>query len=58
MENFSFKFTSAPLAQPGAVVTGPNVRFTIQTPRLLRLEYSPTNTFEDRPSQADSSILA
>jgi hypothetical protein len=35
-----------------AVVTAGNVRFTVLTVRLLRLEYSPTGVFEDRPSQA------
>jgi alpha-glucosidase (family GH31 glycosyl hydrolase) len=41
-----------PLADPAAVVTADNVRFTVLTARLLRLEYSPTGAFEDRPSQA------
>lgn len=39
-------------ADPAAVVTGPNVRFTVLTSRLIRLEYSLGNTFEDRASQA------
>jgi len=39
-------------ADPAAVVTGPNVRFTVLTARLIRLEYSRTATFEDRASQA------
>ena len=34
-----------------AIVRGPNVRVTVLAPRLLRLEYDPTETFEDRPSQ-------
>lgn len=38
-------------AAPEAVVPGPNVRFSVLTPRLLRLEYSPAGRFEDRPSQ-------
>jgi alpha-glucosidase (family GH31 glycosyl hydrolase) len=41
-----------PLARPEAVVTAQNVRFTVLTGRLIRLEYSPTGQFEDRPSQA------
>jgi alpha-glucosidase (family GH31 glycosyl hydrolase) len=41
-----------PIADPAACVTGPHVRFTILTERLLRLEYSPTDQYEDRPSQA------
>ena len=41
-----------PLADPAAIVRGPHVRFTILTDRLIRLEYSSTDHFEDRPSQA------
>ena len=48
--NFPIEF--APLAHPDAVVIRPNVRFTVLTSRLLRLEFSPNNSFEDRPSQA------
>jgi len=40
-----------PVAEPAAVVHGPQVRFTVLTDRLLRMEYSPTGQFEDRPSQ-------
>ncbi len=39
-------------ATPAAVVSGPNVRFTVLTSRLIRMEYSRGNTFEDRASQA------
>ncbi len=46
------KPTFEPVATSEAVVIGPYVRFTVLTPQLLRLEYSPTDTFEDRPSQA------
>jgi alpha-glucosidase (family GH31 glycosyl hydrolase)/putative sterol carrier protein len=49
-KNFPIQFE--PLADPEAMVIGPNVRFTVLTSRLLRLEYSPTGEFEDRPSQA------
>lgn len=41
-----------PSATPQAMVKGQNVRFTVLTNRLIRLEYSPSNQFEDRPSQA------
>ena len=41
-----------PLADPAAVVTADNVRFTVLTARLLRLEYSPTVACADRSSQA------
>ena len=39
-------------ANTDAVVTAKNVRFTVLTDRLIRLEYSKDNYFEDRPSQA------
>ena len=35
-----------------AVVRAPQVRFTLLTSRLIRMEYSPTEEFEDRASQA------
>ncbi len=40
------------IANTDAVVTAKNVRFTVLTDRLIRLEYSRDNYFEDRPSQA------
>ncbi len=40
-----------PTAAPGAVVHAGNVRFTVLTPRLLRLEFDPDHVFLDRPSQ-------
>lgn len=41
-----------PIADPAAVIQIENARFTVLTSRLLRLEYSPSGQFEDRPSQA------
>ena len=41
-----------PQANPDAIVTGPDVRFTVLTECLLRLEYCPDGRFEDRASQA------
>lgn len=41
-----------PIANTDAIVAAKNVRFTVLTDRLIRLEYSKTNSFEDRPSQA------
>lgn len=41
-----------PVADPAAVVTFDQARFTVLTSRLLRLEFSPDGTFEDRPSLA------
>jgi len=34
-----------------AVIQGPNIRITVLTTRLFRIEYSPVDRFEDRPSQ-------
>ncbi|MCA9949305.1 MAG: SCP2 sterol-binding domain-containing protein [Anaerolineales bacterium] len=48
----SFPIKFQPTADPKAAVSYSNVRFTVLTSRLLRLEYSPTAEFEDRPSQA------
>jgi alpha-glucosidase (family GH31 glycosyl hydrolase) len=42
----------SPAAEAGAVVRAPGARFTVITPRLIRMEYSPNERFEDRPSQA------
>jgi alpha-glucosidase (family GH31 glycosyl hydrolase) len=47
----TFPIAFKPLPHPEAVVIGPEVRFTVLTSRLLRLEYSPVDRFEDRPSQ-------
>ncbi|MCA9875997.1 MAG: hypothetical protein KC441_20130, partial [Anaerolineales bacterium] len=49
-QNFPIEFDGT--AHPSAVVCGFHGRFTILTPRLIRLEYSPTDEYEDRPSQA------
>ncbi len=49
-EGFPINF--AGMANEGAVVTKGKARFTLLTSRLLRLEYSPSGDFEDRPSQA------
>src|SRR5262245_4471073 len=40
-----------PVANTQAVTTVPNARFTVLTDRIIRLEYSQANAFEDRPSQ-------
>ncbi len=36
---------------PRAIVRGEKYRFTVLTPYLLRMEYSPSGTFEDAPTQ-------
>jgi alpha-glucosidase (family GH31 glycosyl hydrolase) len=35
----------------GSIIAGDNYRFTILTPRLVRLEYAEDGVFEDRPTQ-------
>ena len=50
-ESARFRIPVEPLADPAAMVTGPNVRFTVLTSRLIRMEYSPDGRFEDRASQ-------
>ena len=46
-----FKLDLSPVANPEAVVTGKNVRFTVITSRLIRIELSSSGVFEDRASQ-------
>lgn len=41
-----------PLAQQEAVVTSGNARFTVLTPRLIRIQYSTNKLFEDRATFA------
>jgi alpha-glucosidase (family GH31 glycosyl hydrolase) len=49
--NQQFQIGFEPLAAPEAIITSENVRFTVLTPRLIRMEYSLSGQFEDRPSQ-------
>lgn len=42
---------TAPRANPAAVITGANYRFTVLTSRLIRMEYSSDHHFEDRATQ-------
>ena len=41
-----------PLAQEEAIVTSGNARFTVLTPRLIRIQYSNSGLFEDRATFA------
>ncbi len=50
--NKRFVWQTRPLALPTNIVEGNTYRFTVLTPSLLRLEYSPNGVFEDRPSQS------
>lgn len=45
------KPTFCPLADPRAVIVSGKMRFSILKSRLVRMEYSPSASFEDRPSQ-------
>src|SRR3954452_9345715 len=47
-----FQLACEPQPDTAAVVRALDVRFTVLTSRLIRLEYSATDEFEDRPSQA------
>jgi len=38
-------------ANPKAIVQNGFVRFTVLTPKLIRMEYDPAGNFEDRPTQ-------
>ena len=46
------RFQGQPLANPDSMVVSGNARFTVLTPRLLRLEWSETGIFEDRSTYA------
>jgi len=46
------RFRGDPVANPESVVVSGEARFTILTPRLIRLEWSETGEFEDRGSYA------
>ncbi|MFW5956718.1 MAG: TIM-barrel domain-containing protein [Halorhabdus sp.] len=43
--------TFEPVADEDATILAPNARITVLSSRVLRLEYDPTETFENRPSQ-------
>ncbi len=46
-----FQISFQPVANPAVIVQAPGVRFSVLTSRLIRVEYSPADQFEDRPSQ-------
>lgn len=48
-----FQLNTSPVARPGATITAPQVRFTLLTARLIRLEYVPAGAaFTNQASQA------
>ncbi len=46
-----FQLSLRPIAPPDSIVRVPHARFTVLASRLIRLEYSPTDQFEDHASQ-------
>ena len=51
MELERYRIETRPLCPPASVVKGERWRVSVLTSRLLRLEYSETGAFEDRPTQ-------
>lgn len=47
-----FKIKLNPRPNPEAVIETSHARFTVLTPRMIRMEWSPNGQFEDRASQA------
>lgn len=45
------RLSFAPIADPSAIIVSGEARFTVLTSRIVRMEYSRTAAFEDRPSQ-------
>ena len=41
-----------PVANSNSIVVSGNARFTVLTPNLIRMEYSPSGKFEDRATTA------
>ena len=46
------RFRGNPVAHPESVVVSGHARFTVLTPRLVRLGWSETGEFEDRSTYA------
>lgn len=46
-----FHLSTAPLAPDSAIVQGDNHRITVLTPQLVRIEWSPSGSFTDQPTQ-------
>ncbi|MBO4589461.1 MAG: DUF5110 domain-containing protein [Bacteroidaceae bacterium] len=44
----SVRAENNPVADPDAIVLSGNMRFTVLTPQMIRIQYSPTARFEDR----------
>ena len=50
--NTRFLYETRPAAQEKNIVRGDKYRFTVLTPSLIRMEFSPDGIFEDRASQS------
>ncbi len=46
-----YKIETSPKANPSVTIKGENYRFTVLTPRMIRLEYSKDGIFEDRATK-------
>ncbi len=47
---FQIQGQNNPIANPSAIVISGNMRFTVLTPEIIRIEHSNSNQFEDRAS--------
>jgi hypothetical protein len=47
---FAMAQADSPVADPKAVITSGDARFTVLTPQMIRMEWSADGKFEDRPS--------
>ncbi len=46
-----YQYRTTPVADPQAIVAGETYRFTVLTPKLIRIEYNENGIFEDRATQ-------
>lgn len=46
-----YKLKTSSICKEGSIIKGENYRFTVLTPQMIRIEYSKTGIFEDRPTQ-------
>ncbi len=49
--NEKYQYKTTPISNSEAIISGENYRFTVLTDRLMRLEYSHDEKFEDRATQ-------
>ena len=51
MDTERFRYETNGKALPENIVSGKNYRFTVLTPKLIRMEYDPNGSFEENPTQ-------